>query len=262
MEVTRADGRVEIIKYPDKKIINPSGVVQHYRSCIIDTISAPQNFLYKKINQDKSTNYDQWKDFGWEIYNLYDEIKKMPDTLIVQILGIEGTGKTVGGKFLNPAENGWINADNKPLSFMGARQMYPEDKSKKNYSLAESYDEVLAAVKAMHEKRKGIFIVFILGHLEIYKGPRDLMYQRLKILGKQATKLGIEGLNVFATYYTKIIDGKMPNDPTKYRLAVSTSGFDTARTPEGYHDEIDIPNNYQLIVDKILEDYGELKPIS
>ena len=48
----------------------------------------------------------------------------------------------------------------------------------------------------MHSKRKGIFIVFILGHLEVYKGANELMYQRLKILGKQATKLGIECLGI------------------------------------------------------------------
>lgn len=251
-EIKRADGAIEYVKYPTGK----------YRSCIIDTISAPQNRLYKEINQDKRTTHDQWKDFGWEIYNLYDEIKKLPETLIVQVLGLEGTGKTVGGKKLNPEENAWINADNKPLSFMGARQMYPEDKSRKNYSVSETYDDILKNVKALHEKRKGTFIVFILGHLDVYKGANELMFQRLRVLGKQATKLGIEGLNVFATYYTKIAANIPATDPSRYKLAVSSSGFDTARTPEGYHNESEIPNNYQLIVDKILEDYGELKPIS
>lgn len=252
MEVTRPDGRVEIIKYPEGK----------YRSCVIDTISAPQNEAYRTINKGKMTTVHEWKDYGWEVYDLYNNIKKLPDTKIVQVLGLEGTGKTVGGKYLDPNTNAWINADGKPLSFFGARQMYPEDNSKKNYSEKETYDDIYKNLLALHAKRRGTFIVFILGHLDMYKGANELIYQRLRVLGKQATKLGIEGLNVFATYYTKIKPGLPANDPTRYQLSVSSSGYDTARTPEGYHDEPEIPNNYQLIVDKILEDYGELKPVS
>lgn len=252
IEKKRPDGRIELIKYSEGK----------YRSCIIDTISAPQTKLFKKINEGKLTSHAEWKDFGWEILNLYDSIKKLPDTLIVQILGPEGGGKTVGGKWLNPDENAWINADNKPLSFFGARQMYPEDNSKKNYSVKEEYDDILANVIALHAKRKGVFIVFILGHVETFKGIGELQHQRLAVLGKQATKLKIEGLNVFATYYTKILSSLPNNDSNRYRLETFSSGFNTVRTPEGYHTDLDIPNNYQIIVDKILEDYAELKPTS
>lgn len=252
MEVTRPDGRVEIIKYPEGK----------YRSCVIDTISAPMINLYREINKGKMTTVHEWKDYGWEAFDLYAEMKALPDTRLVQILGPEGTGKTVGGKYLNPEENAWINADGKPLSFFGAESMYPDDNSRKNYSLSNTYDDILKNVKAIHSKRKGTFIIFVLGHVETFKGIGELMYQRLAIPGKQATKLKIEGLNVFACYYTKIIPHLQPNDKERWRLQVSSSGFDTARTPEGYHPEVDIQNNYQLIVDRILEARGELKPVS
>lgn len=269
MEVTRADGSKEIIKYEfahnDKGLLldGTNGlekVSSKYRSCIIDTISAPQNTLYKKINQDKLTTYDMWKDFGWEVYNLYDEIKNLPDTLIIQVLGKEGSGKTVGGKFLNPEDNVWINSDAKPLSFFGARSMYPDDNSRKNYIVATDYDTIKSKVKAIHAKRKGTFIVFILGHIEDYKGQYDLINQRLRVLGKQATKLGIEGLNVFATFYTKVNAGLDLTNPERYKLMAFNDGLNTARSPEGYFSTKEIPNNYQLISDRILEDYGELVP--
>lgn len=261
VEVKRADGRIELIKYPEKKIVHPNGVVQHYRSCIVDTINAPQNTLLRTTNRNKSTTLNEWRDFGWEILDLFDNIKKLDDTLLVLVLGLEGSGKTVGGKYLDPSENAWINADNKPLSFFGARGMYPPDNSKKNYSTADDYDGIFTAIKGMHAKRKGTFVVFVLGHIEMYKGSGDLIYERLKVLGKQATKLGIESLNSFSTLYTKVIQGLAATDPKRYKLTTATTGFNTARTPEGYFPEAEIPNNYQLIVDKILEDYGELKSV-
>lgn len=261
MEVTRADGRVEIIKYPEKKITADNGVIQHYRSCVVDTINAPQNTLLRISNRNKSTSLNEWRDFGWEILDLFDNIKKLDDTVLILVLGLEGSGKTVGGKYLNPTENAWINADNKPLSFFGARNMYPPDNSKKNYSTADDYDTILKVIKAMHSKRKGTFIVYITGHIEMYKGSGDMIYERLKVLGRQATKLGIESLNAFSTYYTKVIAGLAATNPERYRLTTATTGFNTARTPEGYWTEAEIPNNYQLITDKVLEDYGELKPL-
>lgn len=249
VELVRPDGKIELIKYPEGK----------FRSAVIDTINAAQNTLFRKVNRDKSTTLNEWRDFGWEVLDLYDKIKKLPDTLIIQILGVEGTGKTVGGKYLDPDRNGWINADNKPLSFFGARGMYPPDKSRKNYSLADNYDDIWTGIQGMHAKRQGTFIVFILGHIDTVKGESDLLYSRLRVLGKQATKLGIEGLNVFATYYTKVVPGLASTDPNRYKLTTATTGFNTARTPEGYHDTPEIPNNFQIIVDKVLEDYGEIK---
>lgn len=183
----------------------------------------------------------------------------MPDTVIVQVLGYEGTGKTVGGSFLNPEETAWFNTDGKPLSFFGARSMYPPDNSKLNYKEYSQYEQVKAGLAAIHGKRKGTLIVFVLGHIEDFKGELGETRQRLKVLGKMATKLGIEGLNVSHTYYTKINAILDHNDPNRYQLTVANSGANTARSPQGYWKEYSIQNNYQTIVDKILEDYGELE---
>jgi hypothetical protein len=231
-----------------------------YRSVILDTVNGLQNRLHLKLLEDDiKAGFDQWRDYGTEILSLYNFIKTLPDTVIVQVLGYEGTGKTVGGSTLDPSETVWLNTDGKPLSFFGARQKYPVDNSKKNYLEPTTYEKVKANIQAIHAKRKGTLIVFVNGHIEDYKGEDQMMRQRLKVLGKMATKLGIEGLNVSHTYYTKINLGAQFDSPDRYKLTVANSGANTARSPQGYWKTAEIPNNYQLIVNRILEDSGELE---
>lgn len=227
-----------------------------YRSIILDTINGLQNKLYLELLKEKGkATHDEWRDYGTDILDLYDFIKSLPDTVIVQILGYEGTGKTVGGSNLDPDETVWLNSDGKPLSFFGARQKYPVDNSRKNYKEVYDYDAAKNQISAIHAKRKGTLIVFVLGHIEDYKGEDQMMRQRLRILGKMATKLGVEGINVSHTYYTKINASLGHNDTARYQLTVANSGMNTARSPQGYWETFTIQNNYQDIVDKILFDY-------
>ena len=130
--------------------------------------------------------------------------------------------------------------------------MYPIDNSKKNYKVVSGYDEVKSQLKGINSKSKGHLIVFILGHVEDYKSL-GVDKQRLKVLGKMATKHNIEG-SVSHTYYTNIDVTKPLLDPTRYRLSTTNSGFNTARSPQGYWETEFIPNDYQLIIDKILSD--------
>jgi hypothetical protein len=237
-----------------EKVLYPNGI---YRTAVLDTVNALQNNLYMDMVKGRKGSFDAWRDFGIEIYDLYDWIKSLPEVVLVQVLGVEGTGKTVGGKHLDPSTNVWLNADAKPLSFFGAKGMYPPDNSKRNYKVVRDYEETKAAIASIHAKRKGTLIVFILGHIETYNIPEGGQGQRLKVLGKQATKLGIEGVNLTHTYYTKV-DALLPvTDTNRYKLSTFNSGYNTVRAPEGYW-EGDIPNNYQIIVDRILEDHGEL----
>jgi len=228
-----------------------------YRSIILDTINGVQNKLYLRHLKDVGkANYDMWRDYGTEILDLYDWMKRLDDVVLVQVLGHEGTGKTVGGSFLNPEETAWLNADGKPLTFFGARNKYPIDNSKKNYKEVEDYETVKKQIFGIHGKRKGTLIIFINGHIEDYKAEAGEIRQRLRILGKMATKLGVEGLNLSHTYYTKV-DANLPHtDVNRYKLTTANSGYNTARSPQGYWEQYEISNNYQTIVDRILEDYG------
>ena len=226
-----------------------------YRSIIIDTINQLSNDLYIKLLADKErgANFDEWRNFGVEPLDLIVYIKSLPNTIPVWILGFESTGKTVGGSFLNPEETVWLNADKKPLSFANARRMYPVDNSKKNYSIITGYEETKNKIKAIHSKSEEPLVVFILGHIEDYKSKNGQLRQRLKCIGKMPHNFNIEGA-VVHSYYTDVDETKKWNDPTRYRLR-TVSQNDTARSPMGMWDSEFIPNNYQLIVDKILADY-------
>lgn len=226
-----------------------------YRSIIIDTLNQLMNDHHTKLMKDKErgATYDEWRDFGVELLDMYDWIKSLPNVIPIQVLGYEATGKTVGGSYLNPDETVWLNVDKKPLTFANARKMYPVDNSRKNYALVTGYDDIKNRIKQIGTKSKDPLIVFMLGHIEDYKAKDNKTRQRLKVLGKMATKYNIEGA-LSHTYYTDVDETKKWNDPSRYRLR-TVSQNDTARSPMGMWDSEFIPNNYQLIVNKILADY-------
>lgn len=223
-----------------------------YQTVIIDTINGLQNNLYIDLLKNKGkANFDDWRDFAVDILDLADFLKRIPVD-IVQITGKEGTGKTVGGSFLDPETTVWLNADDKPLSFFGARKAYPEDNSKKNYKVPRTYQDVKDAILQIHSKRISKLIVFMLAHVEDYKGEGDVIYQRMKTLGKMATKFNVDGISVH-NYYT-FVDPDEKDETKRYKLRTHSTGTNTGRSPQGYFTEDFIPNNYQIIVDKILAD--------
>ena len=226
-----------------------------YRSIIIDTISQIANDLYLATLEEKKrgATHDEWRSFAVEILQTISFIKKLENVVPVFILGYEASGKTVGGSYLNPDETVWLNADKKPLNFANARRLYPTDNSKKNYSLISSYSELEDKITKIHSKSKDPLIIFVLGHIEDYKAKEGKVRQRLKTIGKMPHNFNIEGA-VVHSYYTDLDETKKWNDPTRYRLR-TVSQNDTARSPMGMWDSEFIPNNYQLIVDKILADY-------
>jgi hypothetical protein len=225
-----------------------------FRTIIVDTINQIMNDQYTSLLEAKNrgATFDEWRDFGVDILDLYNFIKALPNTIPIQILGFEGSGKTVGGSFLNSEETYWLNVDKKPLSFMGARKLYTAEK--KNYAVPTGYKEVKEAIKAIHGVSKAPLVIFMLGHIEDYKSKGDVTRQRLKVLGKMATKLNIEGA-LSHTYYTHIDDDLKNTDPKRYMLRTVSSN-DTARSPMGMWDTEFIPNNLQLIVDKVVADFN------
>lgn len=231
-----------------------------YKTVVIDTINQPQNDEYLEHLQKKGkAGFDEWRNYGVEILDLVQFIKQLKskdglDCVPVFILGFEGTGKSMGARKLDHESNLWINCDKKPLPFMGWRKLYSPDN--KNYTNEKTtYKHIKEYCSMVANQCVGVPpIVFILGHLENYKaGQED--FQRLKVLGKMAHKFNLEGQTVH-TYYTQIDGTESLDSLDRYLLRAHNTGFDTARSPEGYFSEETFQNNFQTIVDKIYEDYG------
>lgn len=223
------------------------------RTVVIDTINQLMNDQHIALMEQKNrgANYDEWRDFAVDILDLYSFIKKLPNAVPIQVLGYEGSGKTVGGSFLNPEETVWFNVDKKPLSFVGARKLY--NAANKNYLEPSSYKEVKDTLKLIHDVSKKPLIVFMLGHVEDYKAKDDKIRQRLKVIGKLANKYNIEGA-LSHCYYTHVDEDLKHTDPERYKLR-TVSVNDTARSPMGMWDSEFIPNNLQAIVDKVVADF-------
>lgn len=223
-----------------------------YDVVIIDTINQLQNDLYIQLldNKNRGANFDEWRDFGVEILSLFRKIKSLPADIVL-VLGAEGSGKTVGGKFLDPKSTMWLNCDKKPLTFFGARKVY--NKENKNYTEPSTYKEVEDKLDFANENKKSDRLtVFVIGHTEIYKAIGSDNRERLKVLGKMATKHNLEGA-VSHCYYT-FVDPNEKDETKRYKLITKNTGHNTARSPEGYWDAMHIPNNYQMIMDKINSD--------
>lgn len=221
---------------------------------VIDTANQIQDNEYLKTSEDTKAKLDDWKDYGVDILHLQNHLKNEAYRAggeLIDILGREGTGKTVGCRTLDPDTTVILNTDRKPLSFPGAKKNYILGK---NYFIPKTYSEVREFVTAaadMAIKKKDPLYIFSLWHLEDYK-DNEVTRQRKKVLGRMATKFNING-QVVHTYYTKV---KSTASGNEYILQTQNDGFNTARSPMGMWDKKEIPNDYKMIIDKIKE-YNE-----
>jgi hypothetical protein len=70
--------------------------------------------------------------------------------IAVQLLGVEGTGKTYSLRTLNPKETYYINCDKKSLPFKEWRKIYNEEN--KNYFKSSSVEQIAAVIKGISSK--------------------------------------------------------------------------------------------------------------
>lgn len=240
-----------------------------YNVVVLDTMTQVLNDTYTIDQHDSGTvERTKWRDYGVEPLYLYQFIRSLQDALVVQVIGPEGSGKSVGARTLDPATTMYLNQDKKPLTFDADGIMYPNDRSQGQSNSLANYKEVMpeknssGKLEVWTPIRKAIqyaydnriegekFVLFVLSHVEMYKGENDIVRARMRMLGNQATKLNIEG-SVSYTFYSKV-DPTAPSRADRYKLTMHNSGFNTARVPMGKFDDVDeIPNDYQLILNKI-----------
>ena len=87
----------------------------------------------------------------------------------------------------------------------------------------------------------------VLGHTEQYKVGNDTK-ERLKTLGKVATKMQLEGKMETVMYSRVEMDGGKPS----FILETQNNGFNTARSHQNMF-EGKIPNDYNMIIEALLK---------
>lgn len=217
-------------------------------SICVDTLTSIQ--IEQLMREQKKPGYDQWRDYGTEIYTFILDLQALGFELIL-ILGEPGTGKSSGMRTLDTKSNIWYNADKKNPVWKGGKQEYGTKNApiKPYHVMPSSYADIISHIKEGIEK--GMFAdekyAFITGHLENFKSGLDSM-QRLKVLGKMATKMQLEGKLESVLYSTVTKE----SGDTKYQLETQNNGFNTARSYQDmFPDKID--NDYKYILDKIKE---------
>ncbi len=213
------------------------------RSICIDTLTAIQQNQW--MEDRRKPGHDQWMDYGQAIYSFIHNIQILGFEIIL-ILGEPGTGKSSGMRTLPHHTNIWYNADEKNPVWIGGLQEYGRKNSPITpyHNIPRSYAEITNHIVKGIER--GMFesdrFAFILGHTETYKKGNDNL-ERLKTLGKVATKMQIEGKMETVLYSRVEIEEGKPN----FILETQNNGFNTARSHQGMF-EGKIPNDFGLIV--------------
>jgi len=217
------------------------------KSIVIDTLTAIQTNQW--MEDSKKPGHDQWMDYGKKIYELVHDIQERGFEAIM-ILGEPGTGKSSGMRTLEHETNIWYNADEKNPVWEGGRLEYgKKNNPTKFHRLPKSYKDIINHIdlvlgaKGFTDDR----YAFILGHTETYKVGNDTK-ERLKTLGKIATKMQLEGKMETVMYSRVEMDGGKPS----FILETQNNGFNTARSHQNMF-EGKIPNDYGMIIEKLSE---------
>lgn len=217
------------------------------RTITIDTLTAIQSNQW--VEERRKAGHDEWMDYGRKIYEHVHDLQELGFEIIM-ILGEPGTGKSSGMRTLKPGTNIWYNADEKNPVWEGGKLEYGKKTSPtKFHVIPKSYAEIIAHIKAV--MNAGGFeqdrYAFLLGHLEQYKSGNDTK-ERLKTLGKVATKMQIEG-KMETVLYSRV---EMESGKPAYILETQNNGFNTARSHQNMF-EGKIPNDYGLVIEKLLQ---------
>lgn len=215
------------------------------KSIVLDTLTAIQSNQW--MEDKRKPGHDQWLDYGQKIYELVHDIQERGFEIIM-ILGEPGTGKSSGMRTLEPKTNIWYNADEKNPVWEGGKAEYGRKNNPTQYHIIpKSYKDIIVHIDTV--LKSGGFekdrFAFLLGHTESYKVGNDSR-ERLKTLGKIATKMQIEG-KMETVMYSKV---EMEGGKPMYILETQNNGFNTARSHQNMF-EGKIPNDYGMIVEKL-----------
>ena len=211
---------------------------------------------------------------------------------LIMILGESGTGKSTSIENLDPKETFIIQVVNKPLPFRGYKAKYSlrnKENPKGNRFVSDKSDLIMKILDSLNKEKtiKNIIIddsqyimanefmrrakekgfdkfteigqnfymlidkandmrddinVIFLQHIEINDAGRV----KAKTIGKLLDdKVGIEG-RFTVVLMTEIEDGN-------YYFRTQNNGNDTCKSPKGMFEELRIPNDLKIVIDKVNE---------
>lgn len=222
--------------------------MEKVRTICIDTLTGIQNEIY--MRDSKKPNFDIWTDYGKDIWGLISDLQDL-GFQIVMILGEPGTGKSSGMMTLPHNTNIWYNADNKNPVWVGGKEEYGKKASPRlpYHIIPKTYADVTNHIKMGMEK--GMFeedrYAILTGHIEDYKTGMETK-KRLKVLGKMATKMQLEGKLETVLYSEVRTNAGKP----EFVLTTMNDGTNTARSPMNLFEPV-IPNDYNLVITKLME---------
>lgn len=226
----------------------PDEEVKKIRSICVDTLTGIQSEEWMRMT--KKAGHDEWADFGKDIYNFMSQLQALGFEIIL-VLGEPGTGKSSGMMTLEHNTNIWYNADNKNPVWTGGKDEYGKKTNPRPryHIIPTSYDEIIEHIKlglanGGYEDER---YAFVTGHTEQFSVGTKKM-ERLKTLGKLATKMQIEGKMETVLYSRVEMEGSTP----RFFLETQNNGYNTARSPMNLFDGR-IPNDYKLVLDKLAD---------
>jgi hypothetical protein len=222
-------------------------------SIVVDTLNAIGDKILTE--HQKKPGHDEWRDFGVSIYTFFVELRRLGFEIVI-ILGGFGTGKSYGMKTLTPGEFFWFNPDRKNVPWGNKSDAFKELYGSINHLkpfqiIPDTYQDIITVCSALKRGAKmgadeavlgDTPIAFLLGHTEEYKGKNGEIKERLKIHGKMATKMNIEG----ATNNCLGAEINRKGSQSSYKLRTYGDGLDTIRSTEGLFDPL-IDNDYEAI---------------
>lgn len=218
------------------------------RSIVVDTLTALQENQY--MRDSSKPGFDEWTDFGKAVFTFIDDLL-LKNFDVILILGEPGTGKSSGLRTLPSKSNIWFNNDRKNPTWIGGEEEYGKkfNPTPRFHVIPQSYEDIITVIDkviaaGMFEDDK---YAILTAHTETYK-VGNLTKERLKTLGKQATKMRIEGkLETVLYSRTEKSKGK-----TVYILETENDSFNTARSKQQSKFPPKIPNDYNYIINRLM----------
>ena len=211
---------------------------------------------------------------------------------LIMILGESGTGKSTSIENLDPKETFIIQVVNKPLPFRGYKSKYPlrnKENPQGNRFISDRADLIMKILDSLNKEEtiKNIIIddsQYVMAN-EFMRRAKEKSYEKFTEIGQNFYTLidkandMREDINIIFLHHVQTTDAGITKAKTvgkildntigiegrfsivlgteiedgKYYFRTQNNGSDTCKSPKGMFEDLRIPNDLQLVINKIKE---------